>query len=338
MGDCWRTLKRHALWFLALLLIDLFASLLLWLADIPSFRALLASIVLATLLLFAVVFCIVLVQGQKKRQAFYNFLYHADEYQEEMLLNLCSEEEGQMIRLLGQVLREKEEERAQLLERVSDYEEYVESWAHETKIPLSLLTVLLDNRREQMPENISFKLDIVRNRLQEAVSQILFYARLKGVRKDYLFEDIVLEECIEDVLEDYRPLLEEKEFEIFTQVSGISVYCDKRCLAFLLSQFISNAVKYNDKKKAARIEITSREDTHHLALSIRDNGMGVRCCDLPYIFEKGFTGNSEEARKRATGMGLYLAKAIADDCKIKLEAYSVWGEGFEMRILFPLHG
>lgn len=338
MGDWWRALKRHALWLLALLMIDLLASLLLWLADIPSFRAVLAVIVLATVLLFTVVFGIVLVQERKKRKAFCSFLYQADEYREETLLSLCSEEEGQMIRLLGQLLREKEEERAQLLERVSDYEEYVESWAHETKIPLSLLTVLLDNRREQMPENIAFKLDIVRNRMQESVNQMLFYARLKGVRKDYLFENIALEECIEDVLEDYRPLLEEKGFKLSTRVSGMSVYCDRRCLGFLLSQFISNSVKYNDRKKKARIEITCREESHHFVLSIRDNGIGVRGCDLPYIFEKGFTGNSEGARKRATGMGLYLAKAIAHDCKLKLEAYSEWGEGFEMRILFPLQG
>ena len=60
-------------------------------------------------------------------------------------------------------------------------------------------------------------------------------------------------------------------------------------------------------------------------------------CDLPYIFEKGFTGNSGENRKHATGMGLYLAQGIAKDLNLSLEADAgADGEsGFSMRIFFP---
>ena len=71
-------------------------------------------------------------------------------------------------------------------------------------------------------------------------------------------------------------------------------------------------------------------------MSVRDNGRGVRSCDLPYIFEKGFTGHSGEGRKEATGMGLYLAWEIAEDLGLQLEAGSQWGKGFEMRIVFPV--
>ncbi|HIU76487.1 MAG TPA: sensor histidine kinase, partial [Candidatus Pelethocola excrementipullorum] len=49
----------------------------------------------------------------------------------------------------------------------------------------------------------------------------------------------------------------------------------------------------------------------------------------------GFTGDSGENRKKATGMGLYLAKEIAHDLKLKLEVESEWMQGFEMKIIFP---
>ena len=62
----------------------------------------------------------------------------------------------------------------------------------------------------------------------------------------------------------------------------------------------------------------------------------LRSSDLPYIFEKGFTGDSGAGRKKATGMGLYLAKEIADDLKLLLEADSLWGKGFVMTIKFPV--
>lgn len=57
---------------------------------------------------------------------------------------------------------------------------------------------------------------------------------------------------------------------------------------------------------------------------------------LPYLFEKGFTGGSGEGRKKATGMGLYLAQEIAKELNITLQAGSQWGKGFEMQMSFPV--
>ena len=70
-------------------------------------------------------------------------------------------------------------------------------------------------------------------------------------------------------------------------------------------------------------------------LTIADNGMGVRSYDLPYIFQKGFTGDSTDGRKKATGMGLYLTKKMAGDLNLQLETESQWGEGFSISIIFP---
>ena len=51
----------------------------------------------------------------------------------------------------------------------------------------------------------------IRSQLQEDISQMLYYARLKSSTKDYRFEEIELKDCLEEVLEDYAPLLEERE-------------------------------------------------------------------------------------------------------------------------------
>lgn len=335
MGHNWKVFKRNALWLLLLFTVDALAATLLWIADIQAFQAMLGSIILASVLLFAGVFALNCYHDRKKKQAFCAFLNNPDEFQEENLLKLCSEAEGDMIRLLAQMLQNKEDETQKLLTRVSDYEEYVETWAHETKTPLSLLTLLLDNHREDFSEAMGFKLDFVRNRIQESVNQMLFYARLKGVKKDYLFEAVDLNEAVEEVLEDYRPLLEEKQVALMRQIPEIQVYCDKRGLIFLLCQLLSNAVKYSKADAQAHIELTAVEEEKWYTLSIRDNGRGVQPCDLPYIFEKGFTGDSQDGRRKATGMGLYLARAMAGDLNISLEARSQWMQGFEMLLHFP---
>ena len=212
----------------------------------------------------------------------------------------------------------------------------MEAWAHETKTPLSLLTMVLDNQGDEIPAPAAFKLEYVRSRLQEYISQILYYARLKGGRKDYLFEQVDLNDCIGEVLEDYSLLLKEKNFRITVQVPAFSAFTDRRGMSFLLGQIISNAVKYSDSRKsqpelAISLEQLETEDVLHIC----DNGVGVKECDFPYIFEKGFTGDPTDTGKKATGMGLYLSKKMAEDLNLELEVWSERGKGFEMTIIFP---
>lgn len=194
--------------------------------------------------------------------------------------------------------------------------------------------LLLDNRRDELPPIVSFKLDYIRNRMQEFVDQMLFYARLKGARRDYLLEYLHVRMCIEDVLEDYKPLLDEKQFQIEFCLPDDIIYSDRRGLYFLLRQIISNSIKYCSQEPKLCFHSFYKDGCY--VLSIKDNGMGVRNCDLPYIFEKGFTGNSGEGRKKATGMGLYLVKEIAGELNITLHVNSKWEKGFEMQIVFPV--
>lgn len=330
----WKIIGQYMPWLLLLLCTDMLGAVLLWLADVQAFHALTAVIFLASVLLFAAVCAGVRYRECKREKAFLSFLNSPDEYQEEELLRAVSAAQADPIRLLGRTLREKQYEYSQAQMELENYQEYVEAWAHEAKMPLSLLLMLLENRREELPGNVGFKLDYIRNRMQESIEQMLFYARVKSTGKDYLFEQADVRACIEEVLEEYRPLLEEKGFQILGLVQECDVYTDRRGLCFILSQVISNAVKYSGEKPEIQIALTRREDA--LVLTVRDNGSGVKSCDLPYIFEKGFTGDSGGSKRRATGMGLYLAKEIAEDLNVSLNVKSEWGKGFEMQIVFPI--
>ena len=349
-----KTILPYLPWLLLLLGIDAFAALLLWIADVQAFHTLTGVILLASLLLFCFLCCILVRLEQKREAAFLDFISNPDAYHEELLFKNMAPTQRASLARLGKILRDHQDTSAGLKTQLSEYEEYVESWAHETKTPLSLLTLLLDNHGDELPAAVSLKLDYIRNRMQESVDHMLFYARLKGGRKDYLFESLPVRACIEEVLEDYRPLLEEKQFRtLFCPSDGGStrsampdgtalpppmsddkVYSDRRGLHFLLTQIISNSIKYCGNNPVLRFR--SYEKEHLYVLCIQDNGTGVRSCDLPYIFEKGFTGSSGDGRKQATGMGLYLAKEMAKQLNIHLEADSAWGQGFQMKISFPI--
>lgn len=344
-------LAGHLPWLALMLGLDAMSALLMWLSDAESFRVLVPLILLGTILLFIVTVLVLDRRDRKQQIAFRAFLTNPDPVNEEKLIRTVSMPERESVRLLGAVLREKDLACSRARSAVSDYEGYVESWAHETKNPLSLLTMVLDNQGDELPASSALKLEYVRSRLQEYISQILYYARLKSGRKDYLFEYVDLNDCIGSVLEDYGLLLEEKDFKIMVQLPEFSVYTDRRGLEFLIGQIVSNAVKYSTDKwldpefqgnrrsdgesRQPELNIILEQTETEDILHIYDNGIGVKKCDLPYIFEKGFTGASSDAEKKATGMGLYLSKKMADDLNLRLEARSEWGEGFEMSILFP---
>ncbi len=329
-------LCRYLPWLALLLVVDAVSALLLWLSEAEAFGALIPLIMLGTVLLFSVTALVLSRVEQKRENAFRAFLNNPDLINEENLIRSVSASDRENVRLLGTVLREKDAVCSRAKASAEDYEEYVEAWAHETKTPLSLLTMVLDNQGDEIPAPAAFKLEYVRSRLQEYISQILYYARLKGGRKDYLFEQVDLNDCIGEVLEDYSLLLKEKNFRITVQVPEFSAFTDRRGMSFLLGQIISNAVKYSDSRKsqpelAISLEQLETEDVLHIC----DNGVGVKECDFPYIFEKGFTGDPAGAGMKATGMGLYLSRKMADDLGLGLEARSQSGRGFEMSIRFP---
>ena len=323
-------LASYLPWLLVLLAFDLFTAVLLWLSDVRMFQALILLYLLATVLLFFILSFLLIRKERKKSAAYKAFIANPKTDTELELLHLSSASEKESIEKMADTLYQKQAEIGKLNSLLAEYEDYVEKWAHEIKLPLSLLSLLLDNQSDQLPENTAFKLDYVRNQIQENVSQILFYYRVKSEKNDFLFEDLDLKECVHDLLENFGPFLKEKNFTIHLENIQGSYYTDQRSFEFILSQILANALKYSSGKPELRISMSRAKG--RTTLSIRDNGCGVKACDLPHIFEKGFTGDSGDTRKKSTGMGLYLVKQLANALKIEITVKSKWMQGFEITL------
>ena len=101
---------------------------------------------------------------------------------------------------------------------------------------------------------------------------------------------------------------------------------------------MSNAVKYapfeNGMVYISLWQEADEEGKIHLA--IRDNGEGVPAEDLPFLFDKGFTGSHPD-RQEATGMGLFLAQKFCQAISVDIfvEEDSISGQGFGIQLVFP---
>ncbi len=323
-------LATYLPWLLVLLAFDLFTAILLWLSDVRKFQVLILLYLLATVLLFFILSLLLIRKERKKSAAYKAFIANPKIDTELELLSLSTVSEKESIEEIANALYQRQAEIGKLNSLLADYEDYVEKWAHEIKLPLSLLSLLLDNQSDQLPKDTAFKLDYVKNQIQGNVSQILFYYRVKSEKNDFLFEDVDLQECIQDLLENFDPLIKEKNFTIHLENIQGNYYTDQRSFEFILSQILANALKYSSDKPELKISMS--KDKGRTRLIIRDNGCGVKACDLPHIFEKGFTGDSGDTRKKSTGMGLYLVKQLADALKIDIVVKSEWMHGFEISL------
>ena len=173
----WRMIERYYPWLLLLLGMDCFCAIILWISDIQAFQTLIELVVLTSIHLFSAILFVLNKRETTRRELFQDFLSNPTLCNEERLLSAISREEGESIRLLASVLQEHKTKNNSMADALQDYEEYVEGWEHEAKTPLSLLTMLLDNRSDEISPPLQVKQNYVRSQLQEDVTQMLYYAR-----------------------------------------------------------------------------------------------------------------------------------------------------------------
>ena len=221
--------------------------------------------------------------------------------------------------------------------KIADYENYIEKWAHDIKKPLSLMTLLLDNRKGEMSPLVHTRMLYVRDYARQSVEQILYFSRLGAVHKDYCFEQLSVLETCQEAVEDNYSLLEEAGFSVVYAGDDCNAVSDKKGFMFILGQIISNSVKYAGKNPAPTIQfsVADHADSGEIILSISDNGTGIPVSDLPFVFDKGFTGDTGSYLSRSTGMGLYLVRQMANDLTLKVSIFSNANGGTTVTLMFP---
>jgi signal transduction histidine kinase len=123
--------------------------------------------------------------------------------------------------------------------------------------------------------------------------------------------------------------LHKEKVKVVSHMEDVPIVSDKKALQFIFTQIFVNAAKYSNEKIDSFIWLKTGFDSsnNRYYLRIWDNGMGVLNSDLPFIFDKGFTGDSL-SQKQSTGIGLYLVKKLCDELQIGIEVESEYGKGF----------
>lgn len=216
-----------------------------------------------------------------------------------------------------------------------DYREYIESWVHEIKTPITGIALICENRRrhEAVTQENLREISLENQKIENCVDKVLYYARMENVYKDFLIQKTDLQKTAEEVLEKNRLLLIRHQVRAEVHC-GDMVYTDGKWISFILNQMIGNSVKYRSESPVFLIYTEREKDG--VRLTIEDNGVGILPEELSRIFEKGFTGSNGRSHKQATGIGLYLCKRLCERLEIGLSAQSQPGRGTKMTLDFPV--
>lgn len=325
------------LWLIALSSVDLFFVFLAWLAYAETFHNLVGLMAFVVCLSFVIPLSIQIFRHHKQEQAFQRFLSEPDETNEYLLCEVTSAVLRPYIHDLGKRLRSQQEELDTRSIQLADYENYIENWTHEIKKPLSLMTLVLDNRKDEISPLVQGRMLYIRDHIRQYVEQILYFSRLRATHKDYYWEQLSIMSICKEAVIDNSTLLEEAGFIVEFIGEEYQVISDKKGLMFIIGQIISNSVKYAIKNETSSLRFLTQEDatTGNRILSIVDNGPGIPTSDLPFIFDKGFTGNRGTYLSRSTGMGLYLVQKMAEDLAIEITVQSKPGDGTAFNFIFP---
>lgn len=193
-----------------------------------------------------------------------------------------------------------------------EYCDYVESWVHEIKTPLTACSLILSNGGE------IGKLKKELKRADNLTESILYYARLRTAEKDVQIQKIHAAPVLNEAVQSQMELLIAAGISV--EIEGdFTVYTDGKTLAFIIKQLLINCAKYCP---GCHIVITAEKGV----ISVRDDGIGIPKQDLRRVTERGFTGSNGRRLGGSTGMGLYIVKELCRQMEIALSITSEEGK------------
>lgn len=304
------TLKDGLVWIIAFFGLDCLFIFLIHLIGPSLIHSFIIFILLFTLLALLFIINNLRKRNQKRKMLLDEFLIKNSFMAKDALVNEFGEDYEKIFDDFQRAIKIKDKRLEESRAKLISYREFIEMWAHEIKTPLAFANLFLENHKNDFDKEILDKLGLANTNIENYINQILYYARVDASKKDYKMDEVFIKDCIDEAIKAYYPLIAEEGIIIKEDVGDVKVFTDKNTLVFIISQIISNAIKYCE----GVINITNKGKN----LYIGNNGPKVADQDLAFIFEKAFSGEVDKIHK-STGMGLYLSKLYAKDLAIDIE-------------------
>ncbi len=211
--------------------------------------------------------------------------------------------------------------------------DFISNVTHELKTPLTSINMFADSivldRVKKVKDVKKYATVIVKEseKLQRMINNILDFSRKENDKLTYHLKEENLAEIVNAIMDEMNYWLEIHKFEVNLAIEeNLRALVDQEGLKQVLSNLITNAIKYSGREKKIEIRLYKKENKAFI--EVEDRGIGIPEDKLSNIFEKFYRVNSKKNENiSGTGLGLTVSKDIIEAQNGKLYVSSTLNKG-----------
>lgn len=225
--------------------------------------------------------------------------------------------------------------------------DFVAAVSHELRTPLTVISSAAENIEDgvvnsnQQMRRYGSVIKRQARHLIQLVEQVLQFAAMRQHRYQYHMQRLEVAKVVGSALEGTVGLIDAAGFTVDKEIQPDlpSIEGDAVALAQCLQNLIANAVKYGAQARwlAVRASLVPVGHGTEIQISVEDKGVGITRDEIDHIFEPFYRSASVTAAQiHGTGLGLTLAKRVAEDMNGRLTVSSQSRKGSTFVLHLPV--
>lgn len=250
-------------------------------------------------------------------------------------------------RPMATVISLRDVTRREALERMQ--RDFVANFSHELRSPLAGLSLLAETipglikadptRASAYADRISLEV----GRLEHLSEQMLALSRSEGMlaSPESANWQVDLGALVHRVVETITPVADASGLTLSADVpTGVLIAGDPASLTAMVQSLIENAVAYTPAGGTVQVVVVegaNKAQGNQVTLIVQDDGVGMSPAETERIFERFYRGEQAQSRPAiGSGLGLSIAKGVADQHQGSIEVSSELGVGSRFTVVLPL--
>jgi PAS domain S-box-containing protein len=217
---------------------------------------------------------------------------------------------------------------------------FVSMASHEFRTPLAtILSSLslvnkynsLENEEKRVKHIARIKSSV--HNMTDILNDFLSLSRLEEGKIAFDPEEFDLYELANNIVQELQQLTKDDQQINFTYTGKKQLFSDKKIIRNILTNLISNAVKFSNEKGQVSVNISGNEGT--FLIEVSDNGIGISNEDKKHLFERFFRGKNA-TNIQGTGLGLNIVAKYVEVLNGKIAFESELEKGTKFSISIPV--
>jgi len=217
--------------------------------------------------------------------------------------------------------------------------------SHELRTPLTAMRTEIEvalRNKELSPADarslLSSNLEEIA-KLETLSAGLLRLARIENGLPPESVSSVPVRELFEGAIDRFQAQIAARKIKLDVQAGKETVAGDKVSLTELIAILLDNAIKYSPAGSA--IALTSTPAGQSVRIGVADQGIGIKSTDIPHIFDRFYRADRSRSKEQEEvggyGLGLSIAKRVADLHHGSIAVHSIPGEGSTFNVRLPVH-